>query len=224
MLLASLIQQQQDNYAQIQVQIELLQEKQREIQANLQKLGSVESKMVAAVQLVHDAIAAIKEICPSELDSYKQTVLVLFGEGVVTQIEPSAEDTKATDVVSEDIAVVPLDIEPASEDITTTTDATDKSSNEDTKAQDVASSENATVASVDLITVDSLLESIKVLLASAPYVSIKNICADYKLSTKGKQTDLRNRFLKYCIDSDFIQLHGIAEYLSNILNGSQMAA
>ena len=57
MLLNQVIASQQEIYAGIQNQIEQLQEKQRHIQAYLQQLGSVESQMVSAAQMVQEAIA-----------------------------------------------------------------------------------------------------------------------------------------------------------------------
>ena len=57
MFLNQVIASQQEIYAGIQNQIEQLQEKQRHIQAYLQQLGSVESQMVSAAQMVQEAIA-----------------------------------------------------------------------------------------------------------------------------------------------------------------------
>jgi len=89
MLLNQVIASQQSAYADIQSQIELLQEKQRHIQAYLQQLGSVESQMVSAAQMVQEAIASIREICPDELVNYQSTINDLFGAVPIAKLEPS---------------------------------------------------------------------------------------------------------------------------------------
>lgn len=91
MLLSKLISQYQETYADIQARIEDLQEQQRKIQAHLQQLGSVESQMVSAVQMLQEAISSINEVCPSELAEYQQTVVGLFSSPVAI-LESSQPD------------------------------------------------------------------------------------------------------------------------------------
>lgn len=95
MLLTSLIGSFQNQYADIQAQIEELQEQQRKIQAYLQQLGSVESQMVSAVQMLQEAIASINEVCPDQLAEYQETVVGLFSVPVAaleaSQPEPQPE-------------------------------------------------------------------------------------------------------------------------------------
>jgi hypothetical protein len=91
MLLSSLIQNQQSIYTDIQIQIDSLQEKQREIQAFLQKLGSVESQMLSATQMVQEAIASIREVCPDELANYRETIDSLFGDAPIASLNSSSD-------------------------------------------------------------------------------------------------------------------------------------
>ena len=86
MLLNQAIACQQELYAQVQAQIEILQEKQREIQANLQKLGSVESKMESAVHVLLEAVAEIIEHCTGEMQQYQELVNGVFGEKPIAHI------------------------------------------------------------------------------------------------------------------------------------------
>jgi hypothetical protein len=87
MLLSQLTANLQNQYATMQAQIEALQEQQRLIQAQLQRVGSVESKMESAAQLVAEAIAEIREVCPEELSAYQEVVSSLFRNAPVAQIE-----------------------------------------------------------------------------------------------------------------------------------------
>jgi hypothetical protein len=91
MLLSNLIASHQESYADIQAKIEDLQEQQRKIQAYLQQLGSVESQMVSAVQMLQEAISSINEVCPNELAEYQQTVVGLFSSPVA-MLESSQPD------------------------------------------------------------------------------------------------------------------------------------
>lgn len=99
MLLSKLISQYQETYADIQARIEDLQEQQRKIQAHLQQLGSVESQMVSAVQMLQEAIHSINEVCPDQLAEYQQTVVGLFSSPVAMlessqpEPEPQSEPT-----------------------------------------------------------------------------------------------------------------------------------
>ena len=101
MLLNQVIASQQEIYAGIQNQIEQLQEKQRHIQAYLQQLGSVESQMVSAAQMVQEAIASIREICPDELINYQNTINSLFGAVPIAKLEPSPEPSPETETQPE---------------------------------------------------------------------------------------------------------------------------
>ena len=121
MLLNQIIQSQHALYAEIQAQIESLQEQQRQIQAHLQRLGSVESKMESAAQLVAEAIAEINAVCPDELINYQQTITSLFGCEPIAQLSagndepptspttPAPEPTPNNDEAIETTAVVVAD-------------------------------------------------------------------------------------------------------------------
>ncbi len=92
MLLNQIISNQHALYAEIQAQIESLQEQQRQIQAHLQRLGSVESKMESAAQLVAEAIAEINAVCPDELANYEQTITSLFGSEPIAQLSAGNDE------------------------------------------------------------------------------------------------------------------------------------
>jgi hypothetical protein len=111
MLLATLTANLQASYADIQVQIEQLQEQQRLIQAQLQRVGSVESKMESAAALVAEAISEIREVCPDEIDNYRLTITSLFGGAPVAQLTPGADD------ITNEVEPQPAPAEPEIEEV-----------------------------------------------------------------------------------------------------------
>jgi hypothetical protein len=111
MLLATLTANLQNQYATIQVQIEALQEQQRLIQAQLQRVGSVESKMESAAALVAEAISEIREVCPDEIDNYRLTITSLFGDAPVAQLAPAADE------VADEVEPQPSPVEPEIEEV-----------------------------------------------------------------------------------------------------------
>jgi hypothetical protein len=116
MLLATLTANLQSNYAQIQSQIEALQEQQRLIQAQLQRVGSVESKMESAAALVAEAIAEIRDVCPEELTSYQEVISGLFCSQPIAQIQAGTDI--ATESNPEENPVPPQGDEPTIEVVT----------------------------------------------------------------------------------------------------------
>lgn len=96
MLLATLTAKLQNEYQAIQVQIDALLEQQRIIQAQLQRVGSVESKMESAAQLVAEAIAQIKEVCQEE-KGLKKSLRSVAGE--IEQIKEVCSDEVVDDLV-----------------------------------------------------------------------------------------------------------------------------
>lgn len=72
-----------------------MQEQQRQLQAQLQRIGSVESKMESAVKQLQEAIADIKEVCPEELDVFENTVSELFSGETVAFLEPASDDDES---------------------------------------------------------------------------------------------------------------------------------
>ena len=92
MLLNQAIATQQSLYSEIQSQIDALQEKQREIQAYLQRLGSVESKMESAALLLQEAVSEIQNTCPEELQQYQDLITGLFTAKPVAHLEASIEE------------------------------------------------------------------------------------------------------------------------------------
>lgn len=103
MLLEALQTKLTNQYQEIQEQIDRLQETQREIQAHLQRLGSVESKMESAAKLVTEAITGITEECPDEMASYQETINNLFPNKPVALLT-EGEDKQAN---SEPSVIVP---------------------------------------------------------------------------------------------------------------------
>lgn len=88
-----------------------MQAKQREIQAYLQQLGSIESQMVSAAQMIQEAVASIREVCPDELENYQATINALFGGSPIAQltasVDPQTEnETPSTPVEPEDSQVI----------------------------------------------------------------------------------------------------------------------
>lgn len=119
MLLNQAIATQQNLYAEIQLQIEALQEKQREINAYLQRLGGVESQMESAAQLVQEAIASIHEVCPDELGAYRDLILGLFGSAPTGFIAAADVTIPSTDNNDPSLDVAPT---PATEPTTGSSD------------------------------------------------------------------------------------------------------
>jgi len=157
MLLNQAINAQQNTYAQIQVQIEALQEQQRQIQAYLQRLGSIESKMESAAQLMQEAIADIRETCPDELPVYQELITGFFGnapvaflKATVESVEESTDDTPqevAEDSITPDVEVI----------------ATEEQDNQHPEAE---------VSQDDAITVDAKAEAVE---PASQHVIIKGV-------------------------------------------------
>jgi hypothetical protein len=148
MLLATLTANLQSSYADIQIQIEALQEQQRLIQAQLQRIGSVESKMESAAALVAEAIAEIREVCPEELNAYKEVVSGLFcgapiaqigaGEDITPEPQPK-EDTVPTDSEEPALEVESSTIEEDKEDSAESTEPSHQASAQSLHKQPVKS-------------------------------------------------------------------------------------
>ena len=96
MLLNQAIASQQSLYSEIQAQIEVLQEQQRQIHGYLQRLGSVESKMESAAKLLQEAISEIQNTCPDELPQYQDLITGLFGDKAIAHLEASIEPESPT--------------------------------------------------------------------------------------------------------------------------------
>ncbi|MBW4636473.1 MAG: hypothetical protein KME30_32745 [Iphinoe sp. HA4291-MV1] len=97
MLLNNAIAAQQSLYSQLQIQIDELQAKQREIQAYMQQLGSVESSMESAAQMLQQAIAEIRSVCPDELGAYQTIITSLFTDAPIAQLAAAADDDENPD-------------------------------------------------------------------------------------------------------------------------------
>jgi hypothetical protein len=185
MLLSTLIAAQQETYAAIEIQIQILQEKQREIQAFMQQLGSVESKMVSAAQLVQEAIASINEVCPDELNNYKQLITGLFNAPIASL--PSGDD--------EPDPTPPADSEPAPE------------------VEEEGTEVTVEVQALTLVGATSLIEEIKQEAIAMTWKDLRQYMSDYKLSMKGKREELVRSLVEYCQTRNEVQLQNMLNYL-----------
>ncbi|OKH41131.1 hypothetical protein NIES2101_34725 [Calothrix sp. HK-06] len=199
MLLQELINSQQQAYANIQQQIEYLQEQQRQIQAHLQQLGSVESQMLSAVQMMQEAISAINAHCPDELENYKQLVVGLFGAAPVAQLEAGIDESSDEDIQPEE--------ESTNADLVNIIECVDVPEDEQT--------EEAT---------PDYLELIKVAIKSMSFQQLKEVLVDYKLDHKGKKDTLKQRFIDYCGRRTEEEHESVWEYLKNLAPDVAQAA
>jgi predicted esterase YcpF (UPF0227 family) len=128
MLLTQVIASQQTAYSELQNQIEELQQQQREIQAYLQQLGSIESKMISALQMVQEAVGEIREICPGELGNYQASIDALFGDAPKAILPPTVEpetDTDTTETTAVEVEAETMTTDTQTEPETTSTEPAD---------------------------------------------------------------------------------------------------
>jgi hypothetical protein len=198
MLLNQVIASQQSAYADIQSQIELLQEKQRHIQAYLQQLGSVESQMVSAAQMVQEAIASIREICPDELVNYQNTINDLFGAVPIAKLEPSPEPSPETETQPEPSP------EPQTEPET------------DDQIVDVIV-EVETVEHLETAK-DDLIQKIENYAATMTWNNYKKYVSSYPVGNVGKATkaDIQAIFKQYLASLDNDVLRGMIAKIENV--------
>jgi|688.fasta_scaffold185651_3 hypothetical protein len=192
MLLNQVIASQQSAYADIQSQIELLQEKQRHIQAYLQQLGSVES------QMVQEAIASIREICPDELVNYQNTINDLFGAVPIAKLEPSPEPSPETETQPEPSP------EPQTEPET------------DDQIVDVIV-EVETVEHLETAK-DDLIQKIENYAATMTWNNYKKYVSSYPVGNVGKATkaDIQAIFKQYLASLDNDVLRGMIAKIENV--------
>jgi hypothetical protein len=198
MLLNQVIASQQSAYADIQSQIELLQEKQRHIQAYLQQLGSVESQMVSAAQMAQEAIASIREICPDELVNYQNTINDLFGAVPIAKLEPSPELSPETETQPEPSP------EPQTEPET------------DDQIVDVIV-EVETVEHLEAAK-DDLIQKIENYAATMTWNNYKKYVSSYPVGNVGKATkaDIQAIFKQYLASLDNDVLRGMIAKIENV--------
>ncbi|MBD2281399.1 hypothetical protein [Aphanizomenon flos-aquae] len=202
MLLNQVIASQQSAYADIQSQIELLQEKQRHIQAYLQQLGSVESQMVSAAQMVQEAIASIREICPDELVNYQNTINDLFGAVPIAKLEPSPEPSPETETQPEPSP------EPSPEPQT--------EPETDDQIVDVIV-EVETVEHLETAK-DDLIQKIENYAATMTWNNYKKYVSSYPVGNVGKATkaDIQAIFKQYLASLDNDVLRGMIAKIENV--------
>lgn len=93
MLLQELIAKHRQEIEAIESRIADLQQKQREEQAYLQRLGGIQSKMASAAHAVAVAVTEIRQACPGELVAYRETINSLFGDAAIAQLPATDADT-----------------------------------------------------------------------------------------------------------------------------------
>lgn len=209
MLLQNLMQQQQQAYAQIQSQIEQLQEQQRQVQAYLQQLGSVESQMLSAAQVIEEAIVSINQVCPGELENYKQLIISLFN--VIPQLEAHKPDDLTEENIEEESEVLNPEVETESDSPDNDPD------NDPTPPGNSDNAEDSIDVEAEVVTQQPVLTLIKGAVASLSYQQIKEVMLDYKLETKGKAIKLKEHFIDYCERRTEQQQQGIWKYLTNLV-------
>lgn len=65
-------------YSELQEQINLLQEEQKRVQAKMQQVGSVESKIESALALLSEGLRDAREVCPEQIELVKKVNLSLY--------------------------------------------------------------------------------------------------------------------------------------------------
>ncbi len=178
MLLASLIANLQADYTAIQEQIDALQEQQRLIQAHLQNVGSVESKLESGLQVMMDAIASARKICPGELVNYKEIVIGLFNGEAVGLLPDMPEMTNEQ----------PTDPEPTPETdgdpvIDVTPEVVTPEVVEPQPEPEIEATDD--VVLTGFVSVDELCE--------LPIALVRKIAASKGVGGKGKRWELANR-------------------------------
>lgn len=174
MLLNNLIVSLQNQYSDIQSQIELLQESQRQIQAQLQAIGSVESKMESALALVAEAISDINHHCPDELGNYQKTVNSLFS-GAIAHIPPQNDENDENESAPVEVEVEAEKL-PESQIKSTPTEPENNIEEENGESQGEKVYE---FPDLDILTASRL----------------RQICRELGLSDKGIKNTLVNRIL-----------------------------
>lgn len=92
------------DYDFLQVQIETIQERQRQI---LEKIQGIEDKVKVANLALKEAIAAVRDACPEQLAEYQQSVNELFETKPTVEIETFVEPEPAEEMV--EVATVTVD-------------------------------------------------------------------------------------------------------------------
>ncbi|MBD2667271.1 hypothetical protein [Richelia sinica] len=195
MLLNQVIASQQELYSDIQIQIEQLQEKQRHIQAYLQQLGSVESQMVSAAQMVQEAIASIREICPDELINYQATINALFGNAPVAQLTASIDPQT-------EVEPHPTPVEPQPE-------------TDDQIVDVIVEAETVKHLETDK---DDLIQKIENYAATMTWNGYKKYVSSYPVGNISKATkaDIQSIFKQYLASLDNDVLRGMIAKIENV--------
>ncbi len=181
MLLTQLIDQQQQSYSNIQIQIEALQEQQRQIQAHLQRLGSVESQMVSAVQVMSEAIASINEVCPGEMTSYKDLIYGLFNTPLAA-LPGNDNDPEPDPTPDPSVELVP---------------------------EEVSEEEAIEVTVVAVSEHETLMQEVTVKVDSMSYAQIRQELAARRLNNKGNHAALKDRLIDHYKTLDVVELTAI---------------
>jgi hypothetical protein len=106
-------------------QITALQAKLSELQEHQQQLLSVEQACQSALSQVDTALMMLNHVDPSEINTFKDALVVKFTTDAIALIEPSAPTEPATDTPKEPIAPTPPDTNPVIDVDVAPTPATD---------------------------------------------------------------------------------------------------
>ncbi|HEY9885516.1 MAG TPA: hypothetical protein V6C98_18070 [Thermosynechococcaceae cyanobacterium] len=169
MLLSTLTASLQSDYANLQAQIEAMQEQQRQIVDKLQQVGAVSSKMQTAVLALQEAIASVNEVCPEELGNYKETITSLF-QTPVAILEAAVEESETE---APEVELDTIDIEPTEYGV--------EESPEDETVEVADDGSNGKV----YLTADELNE--------LPIGKVRSLAAKFEVSAKGKRYEIAAR-------------------------------
>lgn len=185
MLLSTLTASLQSDYANLQSQIEAMQESQRQIVDKLQQVGAVESKMQTAVLALQEAIASINEVCPEELGAYQETINSLFQAPVA--ILGAAVDEPETETTEE---TVTIETEALEDDTEPTEYGVEESLVDEEVAEDGG---NGKV----YLTADELNE--------LPIGKVRSLAAKFDVSAKGKRYEIAARLKGMVAQADLVE-------------------
>lgn len=92
-------------YSELQEQINLLQEEQKRVQAKMQQVGSVESKIESALALLSEGLRDAREICPDQIELVKKANLSLYDDRVLPLpvVEETTEEAVEVEVEETEI-------------------------------------------------------------------------------------------------------------------------
>lgn len=108
-------------YSELQEQINLLQEEQKRVQAKMQQVGSVESKIESALALLSEGLRDAREVCPDQIELVKKANLSLYDDRVLPLpvVEETTEEAVEVEVEETEIDdfIPPVEFEDEEDEI-----------------------------------------------------------------------------------------------------------